>query len=70
MCHGGGTVDSAITSTTAYDTAYLSAFASTEVPLSFVQGQAASCNAAVQPARCAILQALFSNGTVQRSDFP
>jgi hypothetical protein len=41
-----------------------------EVAFAHVESQYASCDAAVQPVRCANLAALFDQGEVSRGDFP
>lgn len=59
-------------------TAYPNAFESlafrpqpeTEVPLADVLGEHMACNAAAEPARCEILDALFGFGTVSQGAFP
>ena len=40
------------------------------VPLAALEGEALSCDAAIEPERCAMLGALFQHGEVTGAEFP
>jgi hypothetical protein len=70
FCHADEQPDPSITAAPAFVSRALRPFERQRVPLSGLEEEHATCDAAIEPERCALLDALFGGGDVADWDFP
>jgi hypothetical protein len=68
-CHRNETATAGIDGIHAYVSDVLRPATNDEVPLSSVEAEAAACNPAAEPARCALFNAVLDHGAVERRAF-
>ena len=70
FCHANEQRDSSTIAAPVFASQALRPFADQRVTLSSLQAEHATCDAAIEPERCALLDALFGGGDVADWDFP
>ncbi|HEX6274798.1 MAG TPA: hypothetical protein VFZ53_17270 [Polyangiaceae bacterium] len=70
FCHAGEEPDPSVIAAPAFVSVALRPLEQQRVPLSSLRDEHAICDAAIEPERCALLDALFGRGDVADWDFP